>query len=78
MKDDKAPAGQESEREELGLSAAMVGLGQVTSAADGSVESTLVMESLGKEQDLDKRVVHQGLTVYGNKGCNPVCKHPMY
>jgi glucose-6-phosphate isomerase len=28
----------------------------------------LVMESLGKEQDLTERVVNQGLTVYGNKG----------
>jgi len=28
----------------------------------------LVMESLGKERDLDGRTVHQGLTVYGNKG----------
>lgn len=28
----------------------------------------LVMESLGKEKDLDGAVVHQGLTVYGNKG----------
>jgi glucose-6-phosphate isomerase len=28
----------------------------------------LVMESLGKEKGLDGRVVHQGLTVYGNKG----------
>lgn len=28
----------------------------------------LVMESLGKETDLKGRVVHQGLTVYGNKG----------
>jgi len=28
----------------------------------------LVMESIGKEKDLDGRVVHQGLTVYGNKG----------
>jgi len=28
----------------------------------------LVMESLGKERDLDGAVVHQGLTVYGNKG----------
>jgi glucose-6-phosphate isomerase len=28
----------------------------------------LVMESLGKERDLDGKVVHQGLTVYGNKG----------
>jgi glucose-6-phosphate isomerase len=28
----------------------------------------LVMESLGKEKDLKGRVVHQGLTVYGNKG----------
>jgi glucose-6-phosphate isomerase len=28
----------------------------------------LVMESLGKETDLDGHVVHQGLSVYGNKG----------
>ena len=28
----------------------------------------LVMESLGKEKDLDGKVVHQGITVYGNKG----------
>jgi glucose-6-phosphate isomerase len=28
----------------------------------------LVMESLGKERDLEGNVVHQGLTVYGNKG----------
>ena len=28
----------------------------------------LVMESLGKEKDLDGQVVHQGFTVYGNKG----------
>ncbi|MGE5124694.1 MAG: glucose-6-phosphate isomerase [Betaproteobacteria bacterium] len=28
----------------------------------------LVMESLGKQKDLAGRVVHQGLTVYGNKG----------
>ena len=28
----------------------------------------LVMESLGKELDLDGRVVHQGLNVFGNKG----------
>jgi glucose-6-phosphate isomerase len=28
----------------------------------------LVMESLGKERDLDGRLVHQGLVVYGNKG----------
>ncbi len=28
----------------------------------------LVMESLGKEKDLDGRIVHQGLTVFGNKG----------
>ncbi len=28
----------------------------------------LVMESLGKERDMSGRVVHQGLTVYGNKG----------
>ncbi|MFW6059693.1 MAG: glucose-6-phosphate isomerase [Phycisphaeraceae bacterium] len=28
----------------------------------------LVMESLGKEHDLDGNVVHQGITVYGNKG----------
>lgn len=28
----------------------------------------LIMESLGKEKDLDGQVVHQGLTVYGNKG----------
>ena len=28
----------------------------------------LIMESLGKELDLDGRVVHQGIAVYGNKG----------
>ncbi len=28
----------------------------------------LVMESLGKEKDLNNKVVHQGITVYGNKG----------
>ncbi len=28
----------------------------------------LVMESLGKERDLDGEVVHQGIAVYGNKG----------
>jgi glucose-6-phosphate isomerase len=28
----------------------------------------LVMESLGKERDLDGTVVHQGIAVYGNKG----------
>jgi glucose-6-phosphate isomerase len=28
----------------------------------------LVMESLGKEKDLDGNIVHQGLAVYGNKG----------
>lgn len=28
----------------------------------------LVMESLGKEADLDGKVVHQGIAVYGNKG----------
>jgi glucose-6-phosphate isomerase len=28
----------------------------------------LVMESLGKELDLDGKVVHQGIVVYGNKG----------
>ncbi len=28
----------------------------------------LVMESLGKKEDLDGNTVHQGLTVYGNKG----------
>lgn len=28
----------------------------------------LVMESLGKISDLDGKVVHQGITVYGNKG----------
>jgi glucose-6-phosphate isomerase len=28
----------------------------------------LVMESLGKEKDLDGNVVHQGVAVYGNKG----------
>jgi glucose-6-phosphate isomerase len=28
----------------------------------------LVMESLGKEKDLEGNTVHQGLTVYGNKG----------
>ena len=28
----------------------------------------LIMESLGKELDLDGNVVHQGISVYGNKG----------
>ncbi len=28
----------------------------------------LIMESLGKEQDLDGATVHQGISVYGNKG----------
>ncbi|MFA5624098.1 MAG: glucose-6-phosphate isomerase [Bradymonadales bacterium] len=28
----------------------------------------LIMESLGKEKDLDGKIVHQGLSVYGNKG----------
>jgi glucose-6-phosphate isomerase len=28
----------------------------------------LIMESLGKERDLDGSVVHQGIAVYGNKG----------
>lgn len=28
----------------------------------------LIMESLGKETDLDGKVVHQGIAVYGNKG----------
>jgi glucose-6-phosphate isomerase len=28
----------------------------------------LIMESLGKERDLDGNIVNQGLTVYGNKG----------
>jgi len=28
----------------------------------------LVMESLGKEKDLDERIVNQGIAVYGNKG----------
>src|SRR5207245_6797931 len=28
----------------------------------------LVMESLGKEKDVDGKVVHQGIAVYGNKG----------
>src|SRR5205809_4417855 len=28
----------------------------------------LVMESLGKEKDLDGKIVNQGLAVYGNKG----------
>ena len=28
----------------------------------------LVMESLGKEKDLDGNVIHQGIAVYGNKG----------
>ncbi|MDB6036088.1 MAG: Glucose-6-phosphate isomerase, partial [Verrucomicrobiales bacterium] len=28
----------------------------------------LIMESLGKEKDMDGRVVNQGLSVYGNKG----------
>ncbi len=28
----------------------------------------LIMESLGKERDLDGKLVHQGITVFGNKG----------
>ena len=28
----------------------------------------LIMESIGKELDLDGKIVHQGLAVYGNKG----------
>ncbi|MDQ3812705.1 MAG: glucose-6-phosphate isomerase, partial [Armatimonadota bacterium] len=28
----------------------------------------LIMESLGKEKDLDGKVAHQGIAVYGNKG----------
>ncbi|MGI6607185.1 MAG: glucose-6-phosphate isomerase [Peptococcia bacterium] len=28
----------------------------------------LIMESLGKEKDLENRTVHEGLTVFGNKG----------
>ncbi|MBP5191471.1 MAG: glucose-6-phosphate isomerase [Opitutales bacterium] len=28
----------------------------------------LIMESLGKKEDVSGRIVHQGLTVYGNKG----------
>lgn len=28
----------------------------------------LIMESIGKKEDLDGKVVHQGITVYGNKG----------
>lgn len=28
----------------------------------------LIMESIGKERDLDGKVVHQGIAVYGNKG----------
>ena len=28
----------------------------------------LIMESLGKEKDLNDKIVHQGLSVYGNKG----------
>ena len=28
----------------------------------------LIMESIGKEKDLDNRTVNQGITVYGNKG----------
>ncbi|MFQ5415208.1 MAG: hypothetical protein ACE5E6_12195, partial [Phycisphaerae bacterium] len=34
----------------------------------GQYLQQLVMESLGKRLDRDGRVVHQGLTVYGNKG----------
>lgn len=34
----------------------------------GKYLQQLVMESLGKERDRAGRVVHQGLTVYGNKG----------
>lgn len=34
----------------------------------GKYLQQLVMESLGKKLDLDGKTVHQGLTVYGNKG----------
>lgn len=34
----------------------------------GKYLQQLVMESLGKEKDLDGNVVHQGLNVFGNKG----------
>ena len=34
----------------------------------GKYLQQLVMESLGKKLDLDGKVVHQGLTVFGNKG----------
>ncbi len=34
----------------------------------GKYLQQLVMESLGKEKDLDGKVVHQGLNVFGNKG----------
>ncbi|OGV61721.1 MAG: hypothetical protein A3K19_25940 [Lentisphaerae bacterium RIFOXYB12_FULL_65_16] len=34
----------------------------------GKYLQQLVMESLGKELDLDGKVVHQGLNVFGNKG----------
>jgi glucose-6-phosphate isomerase len=33
----------------------------------------LLMESLGKEKDLDGNTVHQGITVYGNKGSGSAC-----
>jgi glucose-6-phosphate isomerase len=34
----------------------------------GKYLQQLVMESLGKEKDLDGNIVHQGIAVYGNKG----------
>lgn len=34
----------------------------------GKYLQQLVMESLGKELDLDGKIVHQGLSVFGNKG----------
>ena len=35
----------------------------------------LVMESLGKEYDLERRTVHQGIAVYGNKGSTDQHSH---
>ena len=41
---------------------------RIGSTLFSNILQQLVMESLGKENDLDGNVVHQGIAVYGNKG----------